>query len=126
MSAAQTPEQLHQEMARAYGERDLDYLVALFETDATLVPQPGAFARGIEEIRTALSGFLQLGGVMVVETVEVVPAGDTALTRTHWSITEAGETKISARGVEILRKRADGTWRFLLDHPFGGDQQVQL
>lgn len=125
MNTAQTPQQLHQELARAYGERDLDRLAALFETDATLVPQPGAFARGSEEIRAALSGFLQIGGVMAVETVEVVPAGDCALTRTRWSITEAGETKISARGVEILRKSADGTWRFLLDHPFGGDQQVQ-
>ncbi|MBV2150120.1 SgcJ/EcaC family oxidoreductase [Sphingobium sp. AS12] len=126
MNAAQTPEQLHQELARAYGERDLDRLVALFEADATLVPQPGALARGPEEIRAALSGFLQLGGVMAVETVEIVPAGDCALTRSVWSIIEDGRTKISAHGVEILRKRADGTWRFLLDHPFGGgDQQAQ-
>jgi uncharacterized protein (TIGR02246 family) len=125
VSVAQTPEQLHQDLARIYNDRDLDRLAALFETDATLVSQPGAFARGTEEIRAALSGFLQIGGVMAVETIEVVPAGDSALTRTRWSITEAGAAKISARGVEILRRRADGTWRFLLDHPFGGDQQAQ-
>lgn len=125
MNAVQTPEQLHQELARAYGERDLDRLAALFEADATLVPQPGVVAHGIDEIRVALSGFLQIGGVMAVETAEVVPAGDCALTRTVWSITEAGQTKISAHGVEILRKQADGTWRFLLDHPFGGDRQAQ-
>jgi uncharacterized protein (TIGR02246 family) len=123
MTAAETPEQLHQELARAYDAKDLERLVALFESDATLVPQPWAFARGSDEIRAALSGFLQIGGVMTVETVEVIPAGDCALTRTQWSITEAGEIKLSAHGVEILRKRADGTWRFLLDQPFGDAPQ---
>ncbi|MFG1304755.1 SgcJ/EcaC family oxidoreductase [Xanthobacter autotrophicus] len=125
MNAAQTPEELHQDLARAYGARDLDGLLALFEADATLVLQPGAFARGSGEIRTALAGFLQLGGVMAVETIEVVPAGDCALTRTFWSIAEAGETKLSAHGVEILHKGEDGRWRFLLDHPFGGDEQAR-
>lgn len=125
MNATRTPEQLHQDLARAYGERNLDRLAALFEADATLVPQPGALACGSEEIRAAPSAFLQLGGVMTVETIEVVPAGDCMLTRTFWSIAEAGETRLSAHGVEILRKGEDGKWRFLLDHPFGGDRPAR-
>ncbi len=30
---------------------------------------------------------------------------------------------MTATGLEILRKSHDGKWRFLLDHPFGGQQQ---
>jgi len=29
------------------------------------------------------------------------------------------ETKISARGTEVVRKQADGTWRFVIDNPTG-------
>ncbi len=123
MSTAQTPEQLHQELARAYNNGNVDGLADLFEPDATLVPQPGEIAKGAAQIRAALTGFVQIGGSMSVETLEVIPAGDSALSRTVWTITEGGQTKMTATGLEILRKSNDGKWRFLLDHPFGGQQQ---
>jgi uncharacterized protein (TIGR02246 family) len=124
MTAAKTPADLHQHLAKAYNERDVERLLALFEPNATLVPQPGQFARGSDEIRGALTGFIQIGGVMEVKTVDIVTAGDHALTRTAWSIVNGNQTTVQANGLEILRKGSDGAWRFLVDHPFGASAQA--
>ena len=43
---AHRPEDLHAMFARAFGAGDLDALVALYEDDAVLVPEPGQVKRG--------------------------------------------------------------------------------
>jgi ketosteroid isomerase-like protein len=53
----------------------------------------------------------------------VVENGDLALTVSDYTFTSTGpdgkQTSISARGTEVVRRQADGTWRFIIDNPTG-------
>ena len=53
---ARTPEELHRVFAEALNAHDLEALMALFEPEANLIPQPGQVVTGTEAIREALSG----------------------------------------------------------------------
>jgi ketosteroid isomerase-like protein len=57
---ARTPEEVARLFAQAFSVHDLEALMALYEPEATLIPQPGQVATGMEPIREALSGFLAL------------------------------------------------------------------
>ena len=55
---AHTPEEVQRLFADAFGSHDLESVLALYEPDATLIPQPGEVVTGTEAIREALIGFL--------------------------------------------------------------------
>jgi uncharacterized protein (TIGR02246 family) len=123
--AARKPEEAHQLFAAAFSAGDLEALVALYEPGASLVPQPGQVVTGRDGIRQALQGFLALKPKISVETKSVVQSGDLALLRSKWSLTGTGPDgtpmQMSGNGIEIVRRQPDGTWRFIIDHPFGAD-----
>ena len=120
--AATKPEEVDQLFARAFSNGDLEALVALYEPDATLVPQPGQTAVGRDAIREALKGFLTLCGEFRTELMNVVQAGDLALVRSDWSLVGTGPggclVDLSGRGVEVVRRQPDGTWLFAIDNPY--------
>ncbi len=115
-----SPQALQAALATAFNARDLEALAALFHTDGTLVPQPGTLATGDAAIREALNGFLEIPGTMTVETTDVVVSGETALGRTSWKIENDGAVAVAGQGIEVMRQDANGAWRFVIDHPFGG------
>jgi ketosteroid isomerase-like protein len=45
----------------AFNRGDLDAIIALYEANATMVPQPGQSAEGQAAIRKALNGFAEVG-----------------------------------------------------------------
>ena len=122
---ARTPEEAHQRFAEAFSSGDLEALVALYEPEASLVPQPGQVVTGREGIRQALQVFLALKPRIKLETKRVTQAGDIALLCSKWSLTGTGPdgmaTQISGNGIEVVRRQPDGTWRFIIDQPFGAD-----
>jgi len=55
---------------------------------------------------------------------EHVNAGDLeALLDNDWSFTakgaDGGSTERAGRALEVVRRQADGTWRFAIDDPYG-------
>ena len=115
----------HTALAAHYNNQDLDALVQLFDLDGTLVPEPGVALTGAS-LRDGLAGLLQLGGTMSVQVLDVVTVGDLALTRTAWSVdTPASPRQVGGSGVEVLRRQADNTWRFVIDSPFGPAPDTQ-
>jgi len=123
--AARRPEEVDQLFAQAFSAGDLEALVALYEPDAALVPQPGQVATGREAIREALQGFLTLCGEFRMEVKGVVETGDFALVRSNWSLSGAGPggclVDLSGRGAEVVRRQPDGSWLYVIDNPFAGD-----
>ena len=117
----QSPEALHQALAAAFNTKDVDQVLALYETDGALVPQPGQVVTGTSELREALMGFLAIEGTMDIVTSYSVETDGVALTRSLWTIRKGDEIAIQKMGTEVMRRQADGTWLFLVDHPFGGE-----
>jgi uncharacterized protein (TIGR02246 family) len=119
------PEEMHVVFSARYNAGDLDGLVALYEPNAKLVSQPGQEVQGREAIRAGLQGFLALMPRIDMTTRYVLETGDTAVLSGQWKLTGRGPDgtamEMGGKSVEVLRRQADGTWLFVLDHPFGAD-----
>ena len=109
--------------AETFVAGDLDALVALYEADALLVAQPGEVVTGVEAIREALRAFLATEPSFNLEVREVLQAGDIALSFADWTLVGTGPDgepiEMSAQTSDVLRRQPDGTWRFVIDNPYG-------
>jgi uncharacterized protein (TIGR02246 family) len=101
----------------------LDALIALYEPDASFNPELGQVVTGTQAIREAAQGFLAMNPKLTLETKTLNQTSDIALTTANWHLTGLGpdDTTVDMRGqsVEVSRRQPDGTWRFLIDNPFG-------
>lgn len=116
-------EDFHRIFAEAFNSGSPDPLVALYEADASLVPQPGQVASGHQAIREALAQF-QAVGEMSAETRYCVQVGDLALASASWQIEGKGPdgepTSVEGTSADLLKRQPDGRWLLVVDHPFGG------
>jgi uncharacterized protein (TIGR02246 family) len=124
---ATAPEQIHRLFEDRFNAGDLDALMELYESDTALIAQPGSVARGSEQVRAALQGFLALKGRITLETRLVVTVDDLAYLSNSWSLTGTGPdgnpVALGATTAEVARRQADGTWRYVIDNAWG-DQAV--
>jgi uncharacterized protein (TIGR02246 family) len=119
------PEHAHRVFAEAFNAGNLDGLVALYEPQAHLVAKEDQVQVGHDAIRHSFKEFIALRGKIFMDTYYCFEAGDTALLRSHWSVVGTGPDgkllEMQGNGVEVLRRQNDGTWLFVIDHPFGGE-----
>lgn len=117
------PKSTVQTMFDAFNERDLDAVVACFEPEAVFVVEPGQTVSGSEEIRAAFKKVMETGVRLVLEKGVVLgQSDDIALFSALWRSEdpEAGEgAEIQSASMDVLRRQADGTWRFVIDNPWG-------
>lgn len=105
------------------GAGRLEELLELYEEDAAFVPEPGRTVSGLAAIRAELEQLVALAPRMNGRVEQVLEAGDTALVAYRWQLDATGPdgTAIAQGGLsaDVLRRRADGTWRVLIDDPYG-------
>ena len=121
---ATEPEQMHGLFQQAFNAGDIDALMALYEPDAALIPQPGALAEGTAAIRESLRWFLDRRGEITLDTKLVVRVGDLAFLTNRWSLTggtmpDGSPAELGAATAEVARLQADGTWRYVIDNAWG-------
>ncbi|WP_447978318.1 YybH family protein [Candidatus Nitrospira bockiana] len=123
MNAVQ-PQDLHRLFADAFSAGNVDAVLALYEPGAVLVPEPGRPPVTGEAIRQVLETFLALKPRVTCATEQAIESGGVALLRSRWTLTgtapDGTPVEMSQRGIEIARRQPDGSWRFLIDDPFGG------
>ena len=123
--SARKPEDIHNLFAAAFNSGDVDSIMALYEPEATLIPQPGQVTRGHTAIRYALQQFLALKGTMQVRSVFVIHGPGVALMRGQWKLTGTGPDgkpiEMNGQSVEVARQQPSGDWLLAVDHPFGAD-----
>ncbi|MFO1283613.1 MAG: SgcJ/EcaC family oxidoreductase [Burkholderiales bacterium] len=117
------PEDGHPTFGRLFSAGDLDGVVALYEQDAVLLPQPGAVARGHAAIREALAGFMALKGRFSMAPTTIIPGPGLAVLIADWTLDATGPDgkpmRLEGRTCDVLRRQADGGWLFAIDSPFG-------
>lgn len=120
-----TPEEMHPAFTAAFNARDLDALLELYEEGAVITPQPGVIVTGLSGIREALGGFLGLDGPITMTTKTIIPAGDLMLLHAEWTVEgkapDGAPIVLAARSSEVIRRQADGTWRYIIDNPYSVD-----
>jgi ketosteroid isomerase-like protein len=124
MSTA-TPEQVLASIVTGINSRDLDSLMPLYESEAAFATAPGSLAPGAPGISAALSGFISMDGKLDLEVTRVLEADDLALVVGVWSFDGTGPdgepVRLEAKNADVLRRQADGSWRFVIDNPWGTD-----
>ena len=120
-----TPEQLLQSIVEGINTGNLDALMTLYEPDAGFAGQPGSLAQGLAGVRQGLGGFLALKGTLDLKVTRVLQASDLALVVGTWSFKGTGPdgsaVNLAGRTADVLRRQADGSWRFVIDNPWGTD-----
>lgn len=121
---AKTPEEMHRVWSEAFNSNDVEALLALYEPGATLIPQPGQPVTGAEAIRQAVTAFFAMKPRIDLRAKTIVKAGDLALIYGAWTLKSTGPdgrpAEMTGNSVEVLRRQADGTWRYVIDDPYGG------
>ncbi len=121
---ANTPEELAGAFASAFNNQDLQALTNLFAADAAFMPQPDTVVSG-DSIAPALQEFLALNGPIDLAVRRTIVAGDTALIIADWRVEGVGVDPtgnpiyVAGTSADVARRAADGTWRYLIDNPFG-------
>jgi ketosteroid isomerase-like protein len=124
MSTA-TPEQVLESIVTGINSGNLESLMPLYESEAAFAAQPGSLAHGTPGVSEALNGFISMKGKLDLEVTRVLEVGDLALVIGVWSFAGTGPdgepVRLGARNADVLRRQADGTWRFVIDNPWGTD-----
>jgi uncharacterized protein (TIGR02246 family) len=119
---AHKPEDMVPTFEAAFNSGDIEQVMALYEPDCVLVPQPGQTVAGTAAIRAALVGFLAVRGQIKVTSKRVLQNGDVAFVNSHWDLNGSGPdgsaVAMSGDTSEVIRKQSDGTWRYAIDDPF--------
>ena len=122
---AETPVQVLEAVVEGINTANYDLLLSLYEPNAVFATQPGRLAHGLGDICEALDGFIALNGKLDLKVTRVLEVGDLALVAGEWSFAGTGPDgkpiTLAARNADVLRRQADGCWRFVIDNPWGTD-----
>ncbi|HEY7405437.1 MAG TPA: SgcJ/EcaC family oxidoreductase [Candidatus Angelobacter sp.] len=118
---ASEPAQIHVLFCEAFNAGDVDALVALYEANAVLIVK-GQPVTGLPAIRTAYQNILARRSRMALSTRSVVMFDESlAVLHGDWTVEgPAGEGGTARHGLstEVVRRQADGSWKFVIDNPF--------
>jgi uncharacterized protein (TIGR02246 family) len=120
---ANTPEEVIRGFADHLNRGDVEGALELYEPEATFVPEPGRIVTGKQRIREALTRFAALNPTLTGDIQAVREGGDVALVLNRWHLNgegPEGPVEMSGTSADVLRRQSDGSWRVLIDDPWGG------
>jgi uncharacterized protein (TIGR02246 family) len=110
---------VHTTLAQAFNTKDLATVLSMYDPTGIFVPEPGKPVSGKEKFEAAINAILAIPGTMEIRTVYCLETDDLAVGRSEWNITDGDKIKVSSKGIELMRRQTDGTWKILIDHAFG-------
>ena len=121
MNLPKRAEDAHASLAAAFNTGDVATVMNMYDVTGIIVPEPGKPVAGKEKFEEAIKAILSIKGKMEIKTVYCLQTGNLAVGRSEWNITDGNEVKISAKGIEVMKQQADGTWKIVIDHAFGAE-----
>jgi uncharacterized protein (TIGR02246 family) len=121
-----TPEEAHRRFVDAFNAGDVEALIALYEPEAVLCNAAGEIRAGLPAIRQAFQAFLASKPKIRLQTKYAICVGELALLRSQWTVTGTDPRgrplePTQHSSIEVVRRQPDGTWRYVIDQPFGAD-----
>jgi uncharacterized protein (TIGR02246 family) len=107
----------------AVASGNIDAILATYDTNATMVAQPGSTIAGTVALREAFKQFTAINPKITVVKQDLLQSGDTALHTHTWKM--SGKTpdghpiEQSGYSIIVLRKQDNGKWLIVIDNPFG-------
>jgi uncharacterized protein (TIGR02246 family) len=123
--STETPEQVLEAVVEGINSGDHELLLSLYQPNAAFATQPGKLAHGLAGICDSLDGFIALNGKLELKVNRVLEVDDLALVVGEWSFLgtapDGEAVTLAGRNADVLRRQADGSWRFVIDNPWGTD-----
>lgn len=120
---ARTPEDCDHLLGEYLSSGSVDDILTLYEADATFVTADRQRVSGHAALREVMSAFAAARPRLAVHLTVARQGDDLAVIYNDWTLSAVGPdgTKVerSGRAIEVVRRQADGTWRFAFDDPFG-------
>lgn len=118
--AATTPEDCDRLFAEAVNRGDAAAVAALYE-EAGVLALGGDVFTGPAQIRPAIEGMVAAKARITMNVTRVVRGGDVAMVYNDWRMTMSGPdgkpVESSGKALEVVRRQADGTWKYVVDDP---------
>ncbi|MFI6219929.1 YybH family protein [Nocardia salmonicida] len=111
-------------MTTALERGDIDTVMSFYVDDAVVAFEPGTPVRGEQQLRAGFAAFAAVKPDFRYDNGhEVMITGDTAVHIAPWTMSGIAPdgTPIAQSGLSVatLRHQADGSWKIMLDNPFG-------
>ncbi|MGU0693181.1 YybH family protein [Pseudomonas aeruginosa] len=124
-----SPSEVPQAFERHFNAGDLDALAKLYGEGSVFVPTPGVSLAQSAEIRNALTQFMASKVPIKLTIRQVYQAGDTAQIVFDWVMQGKAQdgkpVDMAGTGADVVTRRADGTWVYAIDNPFGVAQSAR-
>jgi ketosteroid isomerase-like protein len=124
MNLPKRAEDAHATLAAAFNTGDVATVMSMYDTSGIIVPEPNKPVSGNDKFEESIKAILAIKGKMEIKTIYCLQTGDIALGRSEWSITDGNEVKISAKGIEVMKRQADGAWKIVIDQAFGAEANL--
>ncbi|MDX2168275.1 MAG: SgcJ/EcaC family oxidoreductase [Deltaproteobacteria bacterium] len=123
---ARTPEDCDNLLGEYLAAGALPDILALYEPQAVFFTQDRQRLAGRDAIATFFGPTAAVKPRLLSTIVQVLRSGDDlAMIYNDWTLTATAPdgTVIEQRGkaIEVVRRQADGSWRFAIDDPFARD-----
>ncbi len=113
-----------QTMTSNFQGNDIAGVMASYETEATVVFEPGSPVSDAEQLEQMFAGMATVKPVFEYAGHEVIVNGDIAMHIAPWSMTgitlDGQELEQSGLSIAVLRRQPDGSWKMVIDNPHGG------
>ncbi len=118
-----TPEETAKAFEKHFNSANVDALLSLYAPGAVFVPAVGVQLNTREQIKGALQQFMGAKLPIKVTVRQVYQGQDTAIIVSDWTMEGSGPDgkliSLAGTGADVVQKRADGTWLYTIDNPFG-------
>jgi ketosteroid isomerase-like protein len=120
---AKNPEDVPGAFAERFNRQSIDDVMEIYADGAVLMNESGEIVTG-DPVRDAYTEVLALGLPTHTTVRHALVSGDTALLIADWEMhgtaADGSQVDMSGTATDVVRRGADGNWRYVIDYPFGG------
>jgi len=119
------PDDVSRVLVQALEKGDIETSVAVYEASAVLFSKSGRTMTGLDEIRKNNAALIALKPTFDIAFIKFTLSGDGTLATNRmkanlsWKDAEGKLVEASVDTLEVLRKQEDGSWRYIIDDPYG-------
>lgn len=112
-------EKLYDAWQERFNAADMEGMVDLYVSDVSYINPQGKEMFGRSGVRADFAEAFALKSQVDLHDRKHIIYRDTVLTTNHWTLTlngaDGARQTLTGGGIEVLRKQADGGWRFIID-----------